>query len=312
LAHFIAVVDERAMGDAARKLGMSQGALSKSIQALERSLGAPLFTRSKRGMALNQFGQAIEVRARLILAESGRARNSIRELLGVQRGKVAIASTALFSGAILPRAITRFRETHPGIDLYVQAAYVDGPFNAVSHGSVDFTLTSLHARPLAPNLTSEVLLPKVPVSIVASGDNPITRRRNVTVEELAHCPWILPAYPSFFGAAFNELFARHRLPAPQPAIECESIPLTHRLLREGPFVGMTSETLLADELKSGAIRRVDLGPRFKIELDAGAVWRKDEPLMPAADALLKCIREVCAEIRRAELVRVGVRRSGRA
>ncbi|HXP29933.1 MAG TPA: LysR family transcriptional regulator, partial [Stellaceae bacterium] len=52
LRHFLAVIDHGSLGDGARALSLSQPALSRSIQGLERSAKGPLFERSKRGMAL--------------------------------------------------------------------------------------------------------------------------------------------------------------------------------------------------------------------------------------------------------------------
>jgi DNA-binding transcriptional LysR family regulator len=92
LRHFLTVVDCGSAGRAARRLGISQPALTKSIRSLERMLGAPLFTRSNEGMALNQFGRSLERRARSITIEVDRAEREIRELLGAERGRVVIGT----------------------------------------------------------------------------------------------------------------------------------------------------------------------------------------------------------------------------
>ncbi|HEY9236272.1 MAG TPA: LysR family transcriptional regulator, partial [Phenylobacterium sp.] len=80
LRHFQAVADTLHFGRAAQQLGMTQPPLSQSIMALERELGAPLFVRTRRSVALTPFGAQWLVHVRAALDGLGRLPEIARQL----------------------------------------------------------------------------------------------------------------------------------------------------------------------------------------------------------------------------------------
>ncbi|MDE2157644.1 MAG: LysR family transcriptional regulator, partial [Burkholderiales bacterium] len=69
LAIFEKVVQAGSILAASHELAMTQPAVSKAVQELERHLGAPLFVRGKRGVALSEFGLEFERHAKSMLGE---------------------------------------------------------------------------------------------------------------------------------------------------------------------------------------------------------------------------------------------------
>lgn len=79
IRYFIAVAEEGNVGRAARRLRVSQPPLTRQIRSLEEELGARLFSRSSRGVALLPAGDAFLTHARRILAEVDAAVASVRD-----------------------------------------------------------------------------------------------------------------------------------------------------------------------------------------------------------------------------------------
>ena len=102
---FVAVADELQFVRAARRLGMAQPPVSRLIERLERSVGAPLFERGRRGVRLTPVGSAMLAPARRALIEARRAADAARRIAAGESGELSVgfSSSAVYS--ILPRLL---------------------------------------------------------------------------------------------------------------------------------------------------------------------------------------------------------------
>lgn len=120
LRAFVALAEERHFGRAAQRLALTQPPLSTAIQQLEASVGARLFERSSRGVALTAAGAALLPRAQALLEQ---AQVAAREARDVGQGlagqlRIGFAGTVLYRG--LPEVLRRFGAAHPRLRLTLQ------------------------------------------------------------------------------------------------------------------------------------------------------------------------------------------------
>src|SRR3954463_10591998 len=96
LRQFVEVAHQRSISRAAKRLNISQPALSRAIQALEDSYGVPLFTRTGAGVELSAYGSALYSRAVRVLPALDEARDEIDHLRGRAKAVIRIATGDLW------------------------------------------------------------------------------------------------------------------------------------------------------------------------------------------------------------------------
>lgn len=260
---------------AAVELGVTQAAVSRHIQALERHLNCRLFERSSRSVRLTDRGAIL---ARTV----GRGLEAIAETAEeIRRADTEVTVTILANVAVstlwLGPRLHRFSTAHPEIDVHLVAA--DGDWDleltgfdlAILYGSGDWP--ELEVR----RLFSEVLFPVVGPDWLSAHAQPddvaaLTRLRLLHVDQVAP-EWInWPAWIRHFGVQVPD-----RLAGPK----FNSYPILLDAAEAGMGVAMGSRDLIGPRLAAG--RLVRLGQEEMVSPKAYWLCRAAE-LPPAAPA----------------------------
>lgn len=130
LRYFIAVAKAKNFTRAAESMHVSQPSLSVQIRDLEEELGARLFDRLGRSIALTQAGTLFLEHAERALRELERGAQIVGELHGAQRGRLLVGTLATVNSYLIPPVVSRFKQQFPGVHLQVHsqpsADIVDG------------------------------------------------------------------------------------------------------------------------------------------------------------------------------------------
>ena len=122
LRTLVEVARRGAITDAARALGMTQPALSRRIQLLEREFGTPLLSRSRKGVRLTELGRLVEAERRNLLDRFERLKQEVGAHLRLERGTVRIGGGATAVSFLLPGLIRDFRRGHRDVVFHVREA----------------------------------------------------------------------------------------------------------------------------------------------------------------------------------------------
>ena len=117
---FVQIADDGSLTAAAAALGMSLPAVVRSLAALEAELGARLFQRTTRRLALTQEGLQYLARSRDILAAVAEADASLADETQAPRGQLTITAPVLLGQRVVAEFVTRFVAANPRIRCSVQ------------------------------------------------------------------------------------------------------------------------------------------------------------------------------------------------
>jgi DNA-binding transcriptional LysR family regulator len=132
-----------------------QSAVSSGIRALERELGAALFTRTTHHVELTDAGRALLPEARATLAAAAAAREAVDQVRGGLRGSVrlGILQAPVMRPVHIPQALARFGAEHPGVTVEVRhAGGTTAAAEQLREGRLDLAFLALAPR-TAPGLT---------------------------------------------------------------------------------------------------------------------------------------------------------------
>lgn len=179
---FAAVVDEGGFTRAAASLRLTQPAISKSINELERQLHLRLLDRDGRTLALTAAGRALHARARELFGVEKLAEQELRELRGLKRGALRIAATPTLANYMLADALGRFRRRHPRVPVRVVTGRESEIARALLESRVD--LAFVEHRASDPRLEARVLHSE-DVVVVAEPHHALAGGQTVDVAALA-------------------------------------------------------------------------------------------------------------------------------
>lgn len=186
LRAFIAVVEAGGLSAAARKLHLSQPALSQTIRRLERDLAVPLLVRSSTGVTPTDAGRVLLDEARAVLL---RADQLVNRLTGASDdgGRVLRLGLPLeLPPGLLPPALAVMRAEWPHVRVQAHHANTADQLAALSAGDLDVAL--VRELPAGQVLDTELLLAE-PLGVLLAAEH-VAAGTTVRLEELAGLPWL--------------------------------------------------------------------------------------------------------------------------
>lgn len=188
LRYFVALAEELHFGRAALRLAITQPPLSFSIQALEKELDVQLFERDNKRVSLTTAGKAYLAEARGILDRLEHANDTARSVAAGKLGRLDIGFTGSMVYRDVPQIVSRFNETHPGIDITLRELSSVEQIEGLRHGQLHAGFVNTMSLP--ESLRGQVL-PEDPLVCCLPADHRYAGKKKIDLKDLASESFIM-------------------------------------------------------------------------------------------------------------------------
>jgi DNA-binding transcriptional LysR family regulator len=183
LKAFLAIAEAKTFTAGARRVNVTQAAISMQIRQLEDEVGIPLFTRTPRRVILTEAGERLLDRARRILREHDAALAEISEIAGAEHGRLRIGSaSAMFTTTQLPWILERLKNKFPNAEITVSSGTSQVLVDKIMHGDIDIAFISLPVE--AASVQTDLLFSDEIVAIAHPG-HPLAKQKVISAAALA-------------------------------------------------------------------------------------------------------------------------------
>lgn len=286
LKSFVVLAEELNFSRAAVRLHISQPPLTRQIQLMESELGALLFERLPKGLALTAAGRTLLDDARRMLGLMDAAKDRAAQ---AGRGELGRLDVGIFGSAIfhhIPRLLLQFRSLYPNVQINLHEQTKAEQIQALRERRLTIGFNR-HVRP-APDLVVETVYQE-PLLVALHGAHPLAQQAAISVRELSQQPLIL--YPNNTREGFADhvlsMFYHEGLQA-RVELEVKDVVTAVALVSSGFGLCVTPEAASSLQLPGVVYRPLKAEPAPTVELVC--LYRRDD-VSPVLTAFLETVRQ---------------------
>lgn len=286
LSIFMTVVETGGFSAAAQKLYMSQPSVSNHVRNLEQSLQTTLIDRSGPRIRPTAEGEVLVEYARRVFLLTEEAVAAIREVSGLQTGRLEVGGTTTVGTYLLPRLLARFRDRHRAIECDIVVGNNGQIVKRLLDGELGLAIVA--GQPGAPQLKTETVLDER-LLLVAAPDHPLTQHTDpLTPRQLAGERFLLREPGSqtrdlqeaaLIGWDLDDM-AKADMWGPETIKQS---------VAAGLGISLISEHAIDAEVRERRLVVLDVQPSLRSR-PVVAAYRRDRLLSPAERAFLGLVR----------------------
>lgn len=250
LKAFLAIAEAKTFTAGARRVNVTQAAISMQIRQLEEEVGLQLFTRTPRRVILTEAGEYLLERARKILREHDSALAEIAEVAGAEYGRLRIGTASgTFAMHQLPPILQKLKEKFPNAEVTVASGTSERLVDKMMHGEIDTAFVSLPVD--NANITTESIFSDEIVAI-AHPDHPLAKEKYISAASLASEKLILGERGGNTRRMIDEFFSAANV-KPHITMELARQEAINLMVEANLGVGTAGAKSVAREIRDGKL-----------------------------------------------------------
>lgn len=275
------VAELGSLSRAARALGIAQSLVSRAIAQIETEWGDRLFERTGRGVVLSEFGKRIFPEIQLLLAQSARLHDEVRNAAGVPAGLVRLGVLPSMTRRLVPALFADLRQAAPGLRLRVSEGF-SGQLDAqLDSGHLDLAVINRYGP--SPRQDEDVVA-TVATYLVGKPDHPLARRTTVDFRRMDGVPLVLPPAPNGLRSVLDQ-HARQQGVTLDVALEVESLNTMKEVALSGHALTILPRLAVDHEIAASQLAAAEIvKPRLPRSISLGVTHH--HPLSRAARLVL--------------------------
>lgn len=296
LDHALALCRHGNFRRAATEQHLSQPALSRSIHALEESLGVPLFDRDTNEVTLTKFGEALLQRAESIIAAATELEREMSLMKGLVVGRFSIAMDVLSAGMSGTRAVAELLRAHPMLHLNMELRHWRDVERMVRSREVDIGFGEVAHLQDSPDLSIEIVGRHELVFFCRTGHPLLAQERQLSPENLDQYPFVGVPIPPRLAPLFpRNCIVDRKTSDIVPPILVEDLTATCAIVARTDAFGAAIPVQIEPALKSGLFAVVPLSAPWA-SVQYGFISLQSRSLSPAAEVFKVLVKEIESEV----------------
>ncbi|MCJ7977609.1 LysR substrate-binding domain-containing protein [Aeromonas veronii] len=256
------------LGLAANELCLSKGAVSQSLQELERQLSTPLFDRIHPRLQLNNEGRLLQPAAEELLTRM----QDIENLFSPDAepsGQLRLGASQTIGNYLLPTLLASSKQ-ELGLPPKVTINNTHLLCHALANFELDMAL--IEGENHHPDLLAEPWL-QDEMLVVAPPDHPLANKKDLSLSRLGGETWVLREAQSGSREQFIQQI-QPELPRWQPGLELNTLEAVMLAVEKGLGISFISRLAASDRLADGRLIALPLSRRFPRQLSL--IWHKQK------------------------------------